>query len=368
MALTTPILYSVSAFDATQGYTFRFNVVGGDQVVGCKLTITKSDDTTGTTPVYTGALNPWYSFTFPLPANAGTLANSATQSYQATLTTFNSSGEESQPSLPIQFNCYSTPEFELWSIPSGIVRNSSYQFSARYDQAEGILLNNWTFNLYDSTHLLIATSGTQYNTQSTPPEMNVSYTFSGFDNNTVYYIECVGVAQGNMNVTTGQSQFITQFEQPAVLSQFILTNNCDGGYVVVQSTVNPIEGEAEPKPPTYIDDSELDLTDPEESVTWNNGYIINGDYTLKLWGRSFTPNSTIINFKNANGDSAELRYCTDDTNAWFELRVAENSRKWGYVMQSNSIPIPENTENIFIWNRRVGLLYDIIIENLGVSA
>ena len=33
MALTRPILYSVPAFDATNQYTFSFNVIGGDQVV-----------------------------------------------------------------------------------------------------------------------------------------------------------------------------------------------------------------------------------------------------------------------------------------------------------------------------------------------
>ena len=34
MALTTPILNSVPAWDVANGQIFTFNVIGGDQVVG----------------------------------------------------------------------------------------------------------------------------------------------------------------------------------------------------------------------------------------------------------------------------------------------------------------------------------------------
>ena len=39
MALTTPILYTVNAFDATQEQVFNFNVLGGNQVTANTLTI-----------------------------------------------------------------------------------------------------------------------------------------------------------------------------------------------------------------------------------------------------------------------------------------------------------------------------------------
>lgn len=44
MALTKPQLYNVAAFDATQDFIFTFNVIGGSQVVGNRLTI--RDNTT----------------------------------------------------------------------------------------------------------------------------------------------------------------------------------------------------------------------------------------------------------------------------------------------------------------------------------
>ena len=39
MALTTPILYTQVAFDASKDQVFKFNVLGGDQVTGAPTTI-----------------------------------------------------------------------------------------------------------------------------------------------------------------------------------------------------------------------------------------------------------------------------------------------------------------------------------------
>ena len=69
MALTTPILYSVSAFDATQAQVFNFNILGGNQVVANTLTI-KNNATLAT--VYSETQTT-FKFEHILPAN--TLTN-----------------------------------------------------------------------------------------------------------------------------------------------------------------------------------------------------------------------------------------------------------------------------------------------------
>ena len=76
MALTTPILYSVSAFDATQAQTFLFNVLGGSQVVANTLTIKNN----ATLAVVYSATQTTFKFEHILPAN--TLTNGTY--YQAT--------------------------------------------------------------------------------------------------------------------------------------------------------------------------------------------------------------------------------------------------------------------------------------------
>lgn len=368
MPLSRPILYAVPAFDAAQAYTFRFNVTGGDQVAGSRIIIRTNDENfTQVYPTSSTANEGWvqsYGFSYTLPANS--LTNGSY--YQATVQTRNASGEESQESAAIQFYCYTTPTLTLQTqIVGGIVDNSSLTVVVEYNQEEDERLSSYVFELYSGEGLLISSSGTiRVPADSPVPYTLPAYTFTGLENNNAYSFECRGETVEGTVVTTGRISFTTSFDVPSVFSTVEVINNCEEGYVTFRSNVNPIDGKSDPDPPIFIGDS-VDLTQPGSSVTWGEGYEIDGDYTMQLWGRSFTPGTNILMFENAYGDTATIKYVTDDTNAWFELRVVESGSLWGYVMQSNTIPIPPSTDWIFLWNRRIGPLYDLQIQNLGAS-
>ena len=124
--LTTPILYSVNAFDAQNPFIFQFASIGGNQVVANTLTI-KNNATLST--VYS-ATQTTFKFEHILPAN--TLTNGTY--YQATLTTKDVQGNISNASAPIQFYCYSQPSFEITNLPNGnVIQNSSFAFSVTYN-------------------------------------------------------------------------------------------------------------------------------------------------------------------------------------------------------------------------------------------
>ena len=119
--LTTPILYSQAAFDATQAHTFTFNVVGGEQVTQNKLVITNQS----TSEIVYQAVQTTYKFEHILPAN--TLTNGVY--YSAYIVTYNANGTASAQSNSIQFYCYSTPSFAFSNLPiNNIITNSSYNF------------------------------------------------------------------------------------------------------------------------------------------------------------------------------------------------------------------------------------------------
>ena len=134
MALTTPILYSQVAFDATNSQTFNFGVIGGDQVAQNKLTITNQ----ATNEVIYDQAQTSYSFVHTVPAN--TLTDGV--DYSAYLITYDANGNASPQSNSIQFFCYSTPSFQFTNLPIGnIITNSSFAFEVTYNQAQGELLN-----------------------------------------------------------------------------------------------------------------------------------------------------------------------------------------------------------------------------------
>lgn len=358
MALTTPILYSVSAFDATQAQTFTFAVLGGNQVTGSTLII--KDNATLTT-VYSQTQTS-FRFEYTLPAN--TLTNGTY--YQATLTTKDAAGNESSPSAPIQFYCYTQPTFVISNMPSSnVIGNSSFSFDVTYNQIQGEILNAYVFNLYSASGALISTSGTLYNTSSTLP-LVLSYLFSGFEDKTAYSVEVTGATTNGTQISTGRIAFTANYVAPDTFSTLFVSNNCKGGYIAITSNVIGIDGKTSPETPTYIDNKEIDLRQSGNYVLWDEGYIINGDWTMRLWGRDFTPNAQIVRIGNVNEDEIAINYCADDAKCWFELRVIEAGDTWGYVTESEHITIPDDEEQLCCWLRRIGNIYELKIENRGV--
>lgn len=358
--LTTPILYSIPAFDAQNSFVFQFASIGGNQVVANTLTV-KNNATLST--VYS-ATQTTFKFEHTLPAN--TLTNGTY--YQAILTTKDAQGNESNPSAPIQFYCYSQPSFEISNMPSSnVITNSSYAFTVTYNQAQGETLNAYVFNLYSASGALISTSNMMYNTDTSLP-LNVSYLFSGFEDNASYSIEVTGVTVDGTQISTGRISFTTNYTSPSTFSNFFLVNNCKGGYITIRSNVIGINGISNPETPTYIDNKEIDLTDAGSYVEWIEGYRVTDDWTMRLWGRDFTPNSEIFRFSNTDGDIITIEYHVDATQCWFELKAKHSNWLWGYVTESVRIALPSVTEQVFCWLRRIGNLYDLRIENRGVES
>lgn len=360
MALTTPILYSVSAFDAQNSFVFQFASIGGAQVVANTLTI--KDNATLTT-VYS-ATQTTFKFIHTLPAN--TLTNGTY--YQATLTTKDAQGNVSNVSAPIQFYCYSQPSFAISNMPSSnVVRNSSFAFEVTYNQAEGETLNEYIFNLYSASGALVSTSGAMYNTSAELP-LVVSYLFSGFEDNASYSIEVNGITANGTQITTGRISFTTDYTKPDMFSFLFLTNNCKGGYITFKSNIIGINGISNPEIPTYIDNKEIDLRETGSYVEWVKGYTVTDNWTMRLWSRDFTPNSEIFRFSNTDGDIITIEYHVDETQCWFELRVKHSGWLWGYVAESAHITLPSETEQVFCWLRRIDNLYELRIENRGVES
>lgn len=358
MALTTPILYNIPAFDATQEQTFVFNVIGGNQSVANTLTI--KDNATLTT-VYSETQTT-FKFEHVLPAN--TLTNGTY--YQASITTKDAEGNESSPSTPIQFYCYTVPSFYISNMPTGnIVTNASFAFSAYYNQIQGEPLNFCVFNLYNTSGVLISTSGTVYNETADLPT-TISYLFSGFEDKAGYSIEITGITAGGTQITTGKINFTVRYTFSSAFSFLYLNNNCKDGYITIESNVISIDGAANPDPPMYSGNGEIILIDEGSYVEWTKGYEINGNWSLGIWGR-FIGNEEIFRFSNINGDIITIAYYVG-ASAWAEMRAVHSGDLWGYTIQSNLIDVPSFHDTVFIGLRRIDNLYELEIENRGQEA
>ena len=358
MALVTPTLLPMAAFDATQQATFTFTVQGSSaQVVANQLTIREQDTND---IVYQEKQE---TFTYTHVVNADELTNGTY--YNATISTFDTNDNQSQESVPIQFWCYTTPTLQFTNIPSsGIITNSSFNFQFTYTQIENEPINSYVVNLFNSSQVQIATSGVQYATTGTPPYSG-SYTFTGFENNTVYYVQVTATTTEGTIISTGLQQFTVQYTRPDLFTLVQLTNNCDEGYVTITSNIILIEGSSNPDPPTYINNQEVDLTDEGSWVQWNEGFSITGDMMARAWFRNPNEYSTLIQFSNTNGQTIKLNFMlgyenvgSTDMEAYIEAYV-ESAAGYSYYIYSNYVTPLADTADYVVYLTRVNDIYSL---------
>lgn len=359
MALTQPILNSVAPFDATQAHTFTFTSSGSSAPITAN-TLTIRNNTTDA--IVYQQTQTTYAYRHVL--SAGTLSNGG--NYTATIVTHDAQGNSSPNSIAVQFYCFATPSFEITNIPAtGIINNSSFEFSVTYNQAQGELLNAYVFNLYNSSGAIVSTSGTKYTTENDLP-ISASWLFGGFDDKSSYSVEVVAQTAHGMQVSTERYDFSVSYGEAQVFSALNLTNNCLGGYVVIESNVKPVEGKMDSGSAIYIDNKKIDLRN--NGVSYDSGFEINGDFTIKMWANDIVADSEIVRLENLNGAQISLYYRTSETNAWLSLRVVENGRTYGYVTDSAEIALPSSAEQVYIILRRINNVYHINLINKGVSA
>jgi len=135
----------------------------------------------------------------------GTIANSSTESYKWSVEVWN--GAESVTSREFQFTAKTTPVL-IFTFDSPIV-TQAYTFEATVAQAEGDIVNNYTFDLYDSNQRFIESSGKI-------TSFNISYEFEGFVNGDNLYIRLYGNTTGNQPFDSGLQSVVVTYSSPRI--------------------------------------------------------------------------------------------------------------------------------------------------------
>lgn len=366
MPLSRPTLIQIPAFDATNQQTFTFAVYGITSQITANRLIIRNQTTNET--VY-DQTQETFRYEHILPANS--LTNNTY--YNATIAVIDAAGNQSPESIPIQFWCYTTPTINFTNIPLGnLIPNASFNFEFSYNQTEGEALNTYVVNLYSSTQSLISTSGEIYVDDGTPPYTG-SYLFAGFEDSAVYYIEIVGITIESTQITTGLVQLTIQYTQPDIFAIVELHNNCEGGYITIQSNIALIQGEANPDPPTYIDNKEVDLTGDGAWVNWDEGYNITGNFLARLWLRKPNPYTAILQFSNTDGQIITMKYMegyenidSQETQSYFELWVT-SVQGLDYYIFSNFIDTLPDNQYYNVWLTRINGIYKLQIAAVPVT-
>lgn len=321
MALVRPVLNSpITAFNASVAHDIAFTVNGGSLFNRSRLTVRNSATNA---VVYNGTqsqtVNASGSYTQTIPLN--TLTNGT--KYVVTASTLDSNNNESAQSIPVAFYCYTTPTIGFVDFTDGAtITNTANTFTITYDQNEGEALNSYQLNLYevdDGATTLVSSSGELY-AVSGAPVFTQTYTFSGFETDTSYAIEVIGTTVNGTEIESGLVNFTVNYSVPDVYSLMTLTNNCEGGYIEIQSNLSYIVGTSNPSPPTYINNAEIDLTANNSYAQWLQGYSIADDMTARIWFRDPNYGKCVLSSTNEKN----IAFTESDGSTTLELTYYSN--------------------------------------------
>lgn len=367
--MAQPVLYTIPSFDAAVGANINF-AYEGEQVFANELVI--YDNETGN-QVYsqkTEWMRTYHAIT------GGALQNG--KYYYCILRVFNKAGEPSSWSSQKSFRCFTTPQFGFSNIVTDqIVQNSELAVKLSYRQAENEPLNTYTIELCNANHVLINKSETLYGVGT------MEYTIKNLEDGTKYYLRAIGETLNGMTADTGYLPFSVKFITPTYWTYVDLSDNHDGTVRVscnIRTVTGRYDGGTEP---SYIDNNHrIDLINAGQRVLFDDGFTLQGDFTIKMLGSDFTVNEKILELIDKAGNVLSLTYHVgwfqkgsvmagnaeaDDAMLgvkvrYLDLRCESAGGSLCYSIYSNALPEISGTEEYLIQLRRVGEVCELKVD------
>lgn len=250
MANPAPTINQINAFNATQGTTIDFNIIGGTELVRSnKIYIYDLSDNSlicthlyvSTESIHELPPNTDGSIVYESGKSSADFVNGA--QYYAQIQTFTDiGGTEGGSGLSVakMFWCLVDPALTITTIPSTI-STTSYNVSATYNANTSVVSNiiqQYQFNLYSATGSLLQSSGVVVGSgaqQGTGTTYGISYNFTGLSVGSSYYVVVDVTTTQGMSVSAQSSTFTVSIDTPTLGEATVVNNACDGYISVISS-------------------------------------------------------------------------------------------------------------------------------------
>lgn len=253
MANPAPTINQINAFNATQGTTIDFNIIGGTELVRSNriYIYDLSDNSLICTHLYVSTesihelpANTDSSIIYESGKSSADFVNGAQyyaqiQTYTDTIGTQGGSGL----SVAKMFWCLVDPTLTITTIPSTI-STTSYNVSATYTDTSASVVSNiiqqYQFNLYSAVGSLLQSSGVVVGSgtqQGTSASYDIAYNFTGLNVGSSYYVTVEVTTTQGMNVNAQSGTFTVSIDTPTLGEATVVNNACDG-YISVISNLS----------------------------------------------------------------------------------------------------------------------------------
>ena len=253
MANPAPTINQINAFNATQGTTIDFNIIGGTELVRSNriYIYDLSDNSLICTHLYVSTesihelpANTDSSIIYESGKSSADFVNGAQyyaqiQTYTDTIGTQGGSGL----SVAKMFWCLVDPTLTITTIPSTI-STTSYNVSATYTDTSASVVSNiiqqYQFNLYSAVGSLLQSSGVVVGSgtqQGTSASYDIAYNFTGLNVGSSYYVTVEVTTTQGINVNAQSGTFTVSIDTPTLGEATVVNNACDG-YISVISNLS----------------------------------------------------------------------------------------------------------------------------------
>lgn len=373
--MAQPVLYIIPSFDAAVGANINF-AYEGEQVFANELVI--YDNETGS-QVYSQKTE-WMRTYHTI--NGGELQNG--KYYYCKLRVFNKAGVASDWSGQKSFRCFTTPQFGFSNLVTDqIIQNSEMTVRLVYHQTEDEPLNTYTVGLYNANHVQVSKSETQYGVGT------LEYTVRNLEDGTKYFLRAIGETLNGMTADTGYVPFSVKFITPTYWTYVDLSDNHDGTVRVscnIRTVTGRYEGDGEVE---YVHDRHMvDLRRPGQRVVFDDGFTVQGDFTIKLLGYGFNRGEKILELIDKSNNTLSLSYQegwfmkgsrmagdakADDSMlgvkvSYIDLRCESGNRSLTYTIQSSAMPKLQDGQEYLIQLRRIGTVCELSIDVRNIEA
>lgn len=336
--MARPIINKIKPFDSTKDYEITLSWMGNR--AHANRIIIYDNETNNV--VFDDTVSS-FALTHTIPAN--TLENS--KKYVIEAQTYDVENIPSAMSNKVLFFTFATPDFYFENLGDNpVIDNSSYTAFVHYYSEDWEDISKYKFYLYDSSKKQLLESNEMTDDQ------DICYTYKGLDNNTVYYIRCVGITVNGMEIDTGYTEITVRFENPNDYARIYATPIPKQGCIQVSSNLIIIQYNGTDDF-NYIDGM-IDLRD--KTLYYNEGFLIEGDFTAIIRGINLWQTNDIFKMNNDKYGLTLSSRIYNNGNLRFRL-IAPNGVAH-YLLYSDWL-VFDNKDMVTIMIRRKNDVYQI---------
>lgn len=189
----------------------------------------------------------------------------------------------------VLFYTFVTPDFYFEDLSEHpVISNSSFTATIHYYSEDWEEISKYKFYLYDASRKQLLQS------IEMTDDYDISYTYKGLDNNTIYYVRCTGVTVNGMELDTGYVEITVKYENPNTYARIYAAPLPSQGCIQVASNLIIIQYNGTDE--FDYADSMIDLRD--KTLYYDKGFLIENDFTVIIRGINLWQTADIFKMSN----------------------------------------------------------------------